>query len=146
MTKDKTDLEILLSKDEDIEPPDEDDGSWRFDYMDDEVVEELMRVGITKKTYEIFLIDVFEDKQSFIEEHLNGDTSIVDIYSDNDEMFRNNYQIGCYWVNKHLNGTHYKFNFPFVVFYHQQHRKEEWTRYVSVDDWLHLHMNNHIPN
>jgi len=134
MTKDKTDLAILLSKDEDIKPPDEDDGSWRFDYMDDEVVEELMRVGITKKTYEIFLIDVFEDKQSFIEEHLNGDTSIVDIYSDNNEMFRNNYQIGCYWVNKHLNDTHYKFNFPFVVFYHQQHRKEEWTRYVSVDD------------
>ena len=146
MTKDKTDLEILLSKDEDIEPPDEDDGSWRFDYMDDKVIEELLRVGITKQTYEIFLIDVFEDKQSFIDEHLNSDTSIVDIYSNSDEIFRNNYQIGCYWVDKRLNETHYKFNFPFVVFYHQQHRKEEWTRYVSVDDWLPLHMNNHIPN
>ena len=83
MTKDKTDLAILLSKEEDIKPPDEDDGSWRFDYMNDEVIEELMRVGITKQTYEIFLIDVFEDKQSFVEDHLNGDNSIVDIYSKN---------------------------------------------------------------
>ncbi len=109
------------------------DGSWRFDYMTSKVIELLMRLGITKATYEVFIIDVFKDKQTFIEEHLNGDTSIVDRCSDDLEMFYNNYQIGVYWVDRHQNETNYGFKYPFIVFYHQRERKEELTTYVSLD-------------
>ena len=110
------------------------DGSWRFNYMNDEATEHLMRAGITKSTYEVFIVDVFEDKQTFIEEHLNGDTSIIDRFSGNEEMFKTNYQIGVHWVDRQQNETSHDFKYPFIVFYHQEHRAEKWTSYVSLDD------------
>ncbi len=110
------------------------DGSWRFDYMNDETTEQLMRAGISKSTYKVFIVDVFEDKQTFIEEHLNGDTSIVDRFAGDDEMFKTNYQIGVHWVDRQKNEASHGFKYPFIVFYHQEHRAEKWTSYVSLDD------------
>ena len=109
-------------------------GSWRFDYMNDEVIDHLLKAGITKSTYEIFIVDVFEDKYTFIEEHLNGDTSLVDRFSGDDNMFKTNYQIGVHWVDRQQNKAAYGFKYPFIVFYHQEHRAEKWTSYVSLDD------------